>query len=193
MRLVLLGPPGSGKGTQAERLVEALHVPHLSSGHLLREAVAARTPLGRQAKPIIERGGLVPDRLVSDMIAERIQRKDAEHGFILDGFPRTVQQAKMLEQALAKQGQELDAVLQIAVTEEALIGRVLRRAREAKERGEVARPDDDPEIFKQRMASYRAETEPVIEHYRKLGKLRTVNGDLPVPAVTQQLLAAIGR
>lgn len=193
MRLVLLGPPGSGKGTQAERLVEALHVPHLSSGHLLREAVAARTPLGRQAKPIIERGGLVPDRLVSDMIAERIQRKDAEHGFILDGFPRTVAQAKMLEQALAKQGQELDAVLQIAVTEEALIGRVLRRAREAKERGEVARPDDDPEIFKQRMASYRAETEPVIEHYRKLGKLRTVNGDLPVPAVTQQLLAAIGR
>jgi adenylate kinase len=193
VRLVLLGPPGSGKGTQAERLVEALHVPHLSSGHLLREAVAARTPLGRQAKPIIERGGLVPDRLVSDMIAERIQREDAEHGFILDGFPRTVQQAKMLEQALAKQGQELDAVLQIAVTEEALIGRVLRRAREAKERGEVARPDDDPEIFKQRMASYRDETEPVIEHYRKLGKLRTVNGDLPVPAVTQQLLAAIGR
>jgi adenylate kinase len=193
VRLVLLGPPGSGKGTQAERLVEALHVPHLSSGHLLREAVAARTPLGRQAKPIIERGGLVPDRLVSDMIAERIQRKDAEHGFILDGFPRTVAQAQMLEQALAKQGQELDAVLQIAVTEEALIGRVLRRAREAKERGEVARPDDDPEIFKQRMASYRAETEPVIEHYRKLGKLRTVNGDLPVPAVTQQLLAAIGR
>jgi adenylate kinase len=193
VRLVLLGPPGSGKGTQAERLVEALHVPHLSSGHLLREAVAARTPLGRQAKPIIERGGLVPDRLVSDMIAERIQRKDAEHGFILDGFPRTVAQAQMLEQALAKQGQELDAVLQIAVTEEALIGRVLRRAREAKERGEVERPDDDPEIFKQRMASYRAETEPVIEHYRKLGKLRTVNGDLPVPAVTQQLLAAIGR
>jgi adenylate kinase len=193
VRLVLLGPPGSGKGTQAERLVEALHVPHLSSGQLLREVVAARTPLGRQAKPIIERGGLVPDRLVSDMIAERIQRKDAEHGFILDGFPRTVAQAQMLEQALAKQGQELDAVLQIAVTEEALIGRVLRRAREAKERGEVARPDDDPEIFKQRMASYRAETEPVIEHYRKLGKLRTVNGDLPVPAVTQQLLAAIGR
>lgn len=193
MRLVLLGPPGSGKGTQAERLVEALHVPHLSSGQLLREVVAARTPLGRQAKPIIERGGLVPDRLVSDMIAERIQRKDAEHGFILDGFPRTVAQAQMLEQALAKQRQELDAVLQIAVTEEALIGRVLRRAREAKERGEVARPDDDPEIFKQRMASYRAETEPVIEHYRKLGKLRTVNGDLPVPAVTQQLLAAIGR
>ena len=193
MRLVLLGPPGSGKGTQAERLVEALHVPHLSSGQLLREAVAAGTPLGRQAKPIIERGGLVPDRLVSDMIAERIQRKDAEHGFILDGFPRTVAQAQMLEQALAKQGRELDAVLQIAVTEEALIGRVLRRAREAKERGEVARPDDDPEIFKQRMASYRAETEPVIEHYRKLGKLRTVNGDLPVPAVTQQLLAAIGR
>lgn len=193
MRLVLLGPPGSGKGTQAERLVEALHVPHLSSGQLLREVVAARTPLGRQAKPIIERGGLVPDRLVSDMIAERIQRKDAEHGFILDGFPRTVAQAQMLEQALAKQRQELDAVLQIAVTEEALIGRVLRRAREAKERGEVERPDDDPEIFKQRMASYRAETEPVIEHYRKLGKLRTVNGDLPVPAVTQQLLAAIGR
>jgi adenylate kinase len=193
VRLVLLGPPGSGKGTQAERLVEALHVPHLSSGQLLREAVAAGTPLGRQAKPIIERGGLVPDRLVSDMIAERIQRKDAEHGFILDGFPRTVAQAQMLEQALAKQRQELDAVLQIAVTEEALIGRVLRRAREAKERGEVARPDDDPEIFKQRMASYRAETEPVIEHYRKLGKLRTVNGDLPVPAVTQQLLAAIGR
>jgi len=192
VRLVLLGPPGSGKGTQAERLAAALHVPHLSAGQLLREAAAAGTPLGRQARPIIERGGLVPDGLVSDMIAGRIQRKDAEHGFILDGFPRTVAQAQMLEQALAEQGQELDAVLQIAVTEEALIERVLRRAREARERGEEARKDDNPEVFEQRMASYRVETEPLIEHYRKLDKLRTVNGDLPVAAVTQQLLAAVG-
>jgi adenylate kinase len=192
VRLVLLGPPGSGKGTQAERLAAALHVPHLSAGQLLREAAAAGTPLGRQARPIIERGGLVPDRLVSDMIAGRIQRKDAEHGFILDGFPRTVAQAQMLEQALAEQGQELDAVLHIAVTEEALIERVLRRAREARERGEEARKDDNAAVFEQRMASYRAETEPLIEHYRKLDKLRTVNGDLPVVAVTQQLLAAVG-
>src|SRR5262245_51433233 len=133
VRLVLLGPPGAGKGTQAARLVEALHVPHLSAGHLLRQAVAAGTPLGRTAKPIMERGGLVPDRLVSDMIAERIGRKDAERGFILDGFPRTIEQARMLEQVLAMRGLEIDAVLQIAVTEGALMDRVLRRAREARE------------------------------------------------------------
>ncbi len=192
MRLVLLGPPGSGKGTQAARLVEALHLPHLSSGHLLREAVAAGTPLGRQAKPLIERGALVPDTVVSDMIAERIQRKDAAHGFILDGFPRTVAQARMLEEVLSRQGLELDAVLHIAVNEAALIERVLKRARGAKERGEQPRSDDDPAVLRQRMASYRAETEPVIEHYRKLGKLRTVNGELPVAAVSDQLLAAIG-
>jgi adenylate kinase len=192
VRLVLLGPPGSGKGTQAARLREALHLPHLSSGHLLREAVAAGTPLGRQAKPLIERGALVPDAVVGDMIAERIQRQDAAHGFILDGFPRTVGQAKMLEEALAKQGLALDAVLHIAVNEAALIERIRERARGAKQRGEQPRSDDDAEVFKQRMASYRAETEPLIEHYRKLGKLRTVDGALPVSAVSAQLLAAIG-
>jgi adenylate kinase len=192
VRLVLLGPPGAGKGTQAARLAAAFDVAHLSSGQLLREAVAAGTALGRKAKPIIERGELVPDALVGEMIAERIKQKEAEGGFILDGYPRTLAQAEALERTLAERGMELDAVLHIAVEEGSLLKRILQRAEEAKQRGEAVRMDDDPAVFEKRMARYRAETAPLIAHYREAGKLRTVDGGQPIDRVTEELLTAIG-
>jgi adenylate kinase len=192
VRLVLLGPPGAGKGTQAQRLVAALNVPHLSSGQLLREAVAAGTTIGRKAKPIMERGELVPDALIGEMVADRIKQKEAERGFVLDGYPRTLAQAEMLDRVLGERGMKLDAVLHIDVEEAALLKRILQRAAEAESRGEAVRTDDDPVVFEKRMARYRAETAPLIAYYRKARKLKTVDGGQPVDRVTEELLAAIG-
>jgi adenylate kinase len=191
MRLVLLGPPGAGKGTQATRIVDRFCIPQLSTGDMLREAVAEGTASGLRVNHIMDRGELVPDDVVVSVIANRIDHSDAENGFILDGFPRTVAQAEALDQELAARGIKLDAVLELEVDEDALLDRIRGRAEEAANRGEPVRRDDNPEVFKTRLDVYREQTAPVTEYYRSRGLLNIVDGLQPIDAVTEQLAAAL--
>src|SRR6478752_7066661 len=191
MRLVLLGPPGVGKGTQATRIVDRFSIPQLSTGNMLREAVADGTDAGLRVKHIMDRGELVPDDVVVWVIANRIDHSDAANGFVLDGFPRTVAQAEALDRELATRGIKLDAVLELEVDEDALLERIKGRADEAANRGEPVRRDDNPEVFKTRLDVYREQTAPVTEYYRLQGLLNTVDGLQPIDAVTEQLTAAL--
>ena len=191
MRLILLGPPGSGKGTQAQRLVHRYGIIQLSTGEMLRAAVAAGTPVGLKAKDIMASGGLVPDDIVVGIISDRIDQPDAKKGFILDGFPRTVAQAEALDQELAARGIQLDAVLELEVDEDALLDRIRGRAEEAASRGEPVRRDDNPEVFKTRLHVYRKQTAPLTEYYRSRGLLNIVDGLQAIDAVTEQLAAAL--
>jgi len=191
MRLVLLGPPGAGKGTQATRVVDRFCIPQLSTGEMLREAVASGTSSGLRVKHIMDRGELVPDYVVVSVIASRIDHSDAACGFILDGFPRTVAQAKALDQELAARGIKLDAVLELEVDEDALLERIRGRAEEATNKGELVRRDDNPEVFKTRLDVYRAQTAPVTDYYRSQGLLNIVDGLQPIDAVTEELSAAL--
>jgi adenylate kinase len=191
MRLVLLGPPGAGKGTQATRIVDRFCIPQLSTGDMLREAVAEGTTSGLRVKQIMDRGELVPDDVVVSVIANRIDHSDAVNGFILDGFPRTVAQAEALDQALAVRGIKLDAVLELEVDEDALLDRIRGRAEEAANRGEPVRRDDNPEVFKTRLDVYREQTAPVTEYYRSRGLLSIVDGLQPIDVVTEQLTVAL--
>ena len=165
MRLILLGPPGSGKGTQAQRLVQRHGIVQLSTGEMLRAAVAAGTPVGLKAKDVMASGGLVPDDIVVGIISDRIDQPDAKKGFILDGFPRTVPQAEALDELLKKKHMKLDAVIELRVNESALLQRVETRAAETRARGEEVRVDDTPEVLIKRLASYRQLTEPLIHYY----------------------------
>ena len=183
MRLILLGPPGAGKGTQALRLVANYGIVQLSTGDMLRAAVKAGSPLGRQVEAIMARGDLVPDDLVVDIVAQRIEQPDASKGFILDGFPRTVPQAEALDRLLGSRGLALDVVIELRVDEDALIRRIESRVAEMKARGEPIRDDDRPEVLRQRLAAYRRQTAPLIDYYRRRSVLRSVNGMAAIPEV----------
>jgi adenylate kinase len=187
-----LGPPGAGKGTQAVRLVEKFGIPQLSTGDMLRAAVAAGTPIGLKAKAVMESGGLVSDEIVIGIVADRIEEPDAKKGFILDGFPRTVAQAEALDAMLAQKGLKLDAVLELVVDQEALVHRIVKRAEDAAAAGQAVRKDDDPEVFKTRLAAYNRDTAVVAPYYEKTGRLRTIDGMQPIDEVTAAMNRALG-
>lgn len=191
MRLVLLGPPGAGKGTQAARLVEKHGVPQLSTGDMLRAAVAAKTPIGLRAKEIMDAGALVPDEVVIGLIDERLGASDCANGFILDGFPRTVAQAEALQELLVRRGLSLDAVLELAVDEGALVDRMRKRVDETRAAGGAVRADDNPESFKTRLEAYRAQTAPVSAHYAKRSELTRIDGMAPIEDVTAEINRAL--
>jgi len=191
MRLVLLGPPGAGKGTQSARLVARFAIPQLSTGDMLRAAVEARTPTGLLAKEIMDAGALVPDDVVVGIIGQRIKENDAANGFILDGFPRTVAQARALDELLKKLDLRLDAVIELRVDENALLARMQKRVEETRAIGGPVRADDNPEAFKTRLEAYRSQTAPVSQYYAGKGELKQVDGMMPVDFVSEAIDKAL--
>ena len=191
MRLILLGPPGAGKGTQAQHLVEKYGIVQLSTGDILRAAIKAGTPIGREAHKIIAGGNLVPDDLVVGIVEERIAQPDARKGFVLDGFPRTLPQAVALDRVLRARGLALDAVLELRVDEAALMERIESRVAQMRARGEPLRDDDRADVLHTRLKTYRELTEPLIAHYRQQGTLRTVNGMASIEEVAAAIDQAL--
>jgi adenylate kinase len=183
MRLILLGPPGAGKGTQAQRLVAKHGLVQLSTGDMLRAAVNAGTAVGLRAKDIMARGELVPDEIVVAIVSYRIDEPDAHKGFILDGFPRTVPQAHALDRMLKEKGLGLDAVIELKVDEGMLLDRIEKRIAEMKARGEPLRPDDNPDVLRRRLLAYRDQTAPLVAYYQLQSVLRSIDGMAPVPEV----------
>jgi adenylate kinase len=191
MRIVFLGPPGAGKGTQAARLMQRHGIPQLSTGDMLRAAVKAGTPVGLKAKAIMEQGGLVPDAIVVGIVAERFMEADAAKGFILDGFPRTVAQAEALDLALEHRGLKLDAILELAVDPKVLVARIEKRAAETVAAGGTVRPDDTPEVLSKRLATYHEQTAPVSNYYAESSRLKAIDGMAPIDAVADAIDAAL--
>ncbi|MBV8109193.1 MAG: adenylate kinase [Hyphomicrobiales bacterium] len=183
MRLILLGPPGAGKGTQAQRLVAKHGLVQLSTGEMLRAAAEAGTPIGVRAQEMMARGELVPDEMVVAIVSARIEEPDARRGFILDGFPRTVPQAHALDRMLKQKGLELDAVIELKVDEGVLLRRIEKRIAETKARGETLRADDDPEVLRRRLLAYRDQTAPLATYYQLQSVLRSVDGMAPIAQV----------
>lgn len=191
MRLIFLGPPGAGKGTQAARIVAKHGIPQLSTGDMLRAAVAAGTPVGQKAKAVMDAGGLVSDEIVIGIVADRIEEPDARKGFILDGFPRTLAQAEALDEMLAGKGLKLDAVLELKVDQSKLVDRIVRRAEEARAAGQPVRKDDDPEVFKTRLEAYNRDTAVVAPYYDKRGQLTPIDGMQPIDDVSEAIANAL--
>jgi len=185
MNLLLLGPQGSGKGTQGKRISAEYGIPQIATGDMLRGAVAAGTALGLAVEPILERGELVPDQVIIDLIRERLDDPDAAKGFVLDGFPRTMAQADALDSLLRETGHELTVVFALQVSDEISIERLLKRAREEQ------RTDDTPEAIRKRLDLYHRETEPLIEHYRTLGVLIPIRADGTPNEVFAEIQAAL--
>ncbi|MGO4174204.1 adenylate kinase [Bosea sp. RAF48] len=191
MRLIFLGPPGAGKGTQAARIVAKHGIPQLSTGDMLRAAVAAGTPIGQKAKAVMDAGGLVSDDIVIGIVADRIEEPDAKKGFILDGFPRTLAQAEALDRMLEGKGLKLDAVLELTVDQSKLVDRIVRRAEEARAAGQPVRKDDDPEVFKTRLEAYNRDTAIVAPYYEKRGQLTAIDGMQPIDSVSEAIANAL--
>jgi adenylate kinase len=192
MRLILLGPPGAGKGTQAKRLVEKHGIIQLSTGDMLRAAAAAGTAVGRTAKDLIDRGELVPDDVVVAIVCDRINQPDAARGFILDGFPRTVPQAQALDRMLSEKGLKLDAVIELNVDDGILASRVEKRAADMRARGETVRADDNVEALQKRLMAYHAQTAPLIGYYSARGALSSVDGMAPIAEVSAAIDRLLG-
>lgn len=187
MKLILLGPPGAGKGTQASRLVERHGIPQLSTGDMLRSAVANGTEIGLKAKAIMDSGGLVSDDVVNQIVSDRIDEPDAANGFILDGFPRTVAQAEALSAMLAGKGMALDAVIELKVDEEELVKRIAKRAADTEAAGGQVRADDNADSFRKRLEEYRSKTAPLSDYYARQGELKTVDGMADMDVVTAEI------
>ena len=187
MRLILLGPPGAGKGTQALRLVEKHGIPQLSTGDMLRAAVAAKSPVGLKAKAVMDAGELVSDEIVNAIVAERIDQEDCANGFILDGYPRTLVQADAVEKMLRERGLALDVVIELVVDDKALVGRIAKRAEETSAAGKPVRKDDDPAVFPERLREYYKKTAPLTGYYYAKGLLTGVDGMASIDNVTKEI------
>jgi adenylate kinase len=192
MKLILLGPPGAGKGTQSEALAKRRGLVQLSTGDMLRAAVKAGTEIGRKAEAVMKSGGLVSDEIVIGIIAERIDQPDCANGFILDGFPRTLLQAAALDELLDSKGTILDAVIELKVDDAVLLSRIENRARETVAAGGTARADDNADALKTRLMAYYRETAPLIGYYFAQGKLRSVDGMAPIAEVGRQIDEIVG-
>lgn len=189
MRLILLGPPGAGKGTQAKILVEKYRIAHLSTGDILRAAISQGTELGKAAKQVMDRGELVSDEIMNGIVSERIEAEDCRNGFILDGFPRTIPQAEALDRILAEKGIGLDAVIEIQADEDTLVERVLNRAKQSN--GE--RADDTGEVIRKRLQVYRDQTEPLAKFYREKGLVQSIDGLASIDEVAASIAEALDK
>lgn len=191
MRLIFLGPPGAGKGTQAKRLTDKYGIPQLSTGDMLRAAVSAGSEIGKRAKEVMDSGGLVSDDIVNQIVSERVEQADCANGFILDGYPRTVPQAKALSENLRQKDLVLDAVIELKVDQEALISRIENRVAETIAAGGTVRSDDNPESFRKRLSEYREKTAPLSAYYQEQGELVVLDGMADVDDVTAAIEAVL--